>query len=129
LEEKDPERRERGIQEALRRAFRPEFLNRIDEVVTFAHLEREQVGVILKHLVDQLNARIRERGLTVELTPEAQAWLVERGFDRDFGARPLKRLFQREVQDRLAVLLLEGGFKPGLPVRVGVDSGSIRLLS
>ncbi len=128
LEEKDPARRERGIQEALRRAFRPEFLNRIDEIVTFANLEREQVGIILKHLVEQLNARIRERGLIVELTPEAESWLVERGFDRDFGARPLKRLFQREVQDRLAVLLLEGGFKPGIPVRVGVDSEGIRLL-
>ena len=127
LEEKDAARRERGIQEALRRSFRPEFLNRIDEVVTFSHLEPEQVGVILTHLLDQLNARIRDRGIEVRLTPEATRWLVERGFDRDFGARPLKRLFQKEVQDRLAVLLLEGGLKPGVPVFVEASPRGLEL--
>jgi ATP-dependent Clp protease ATP-binding subunit ClpB len=127
LEEKDPVRREKGIQEALRRSFRPEFLNRIDEVVTFANLEREQVAQILKHLVQQLNSRIKERGVEIRLTPEAEGWLSERGFDRDFGARPLKRVFQREVQDRLAVMLLEGNLKPGVQVRVGVSQGQLDL--
>jgi len=62
-----------------------------------------------------------------ELTPEATRWPVERGFERDFGARPLKRLFQKEVQDRLAVLLLEGGLKPGVPVFVEASPQGIQL--
>jgi len=120
LEERDPERRARGIGELLRKAFRPEFLNRIDEVVTFGNLEREQMDQIVGKLVDDLNLRLKDRELRVEVTPRAREWLAEKGFDRDFGARPLKRVFQHEVQDRLARALLEGGLKPGLPLRFDV---------
>ncbi len=127
LEERDPAKRDRGIQELLRKQFRPEFLNRIDETVTFSHLEQAQMSAITRKLLSQLNARLKDRGLSVELTPRAEAWLSEKGFDRDFGARPLKRVFQQEVQDRLATALLGGGLKPGLPVKVDLRDGVIAL--
>jgi ATP-dependent Clp protease ATP-binding subunit ClpB len=128
LEERDLARRDRGIQELLRKHFRPEFLNRIDEVVTFSHLERAQMSAIIRKLVVQLNARLKDRELSVELTPSAEEWLSEKGFDRDFGARPLKRVFQQEVQDRLATALLGGALRPGAPVKVDLKDGEILLV-
>jgi ATP-dependent Clp protease ATP-binding subunit ClpB len=123
LEEKDPEKLEKGILGLLRQHFRPEFLNRIDEVVTFEHLGQTQIAKIIEQYAKKLNQMLKDRGVTLEFSPDALRLLTEKGYDRDFGARPMKRVFQREIQNPLAIRLLEGGFPSGKPVKVAV-SGS-----
>jgi ATP-dependent Clp protease ATP-binding subunit ClpB len=110
LEEKDPVRREQGVMELVRRHFRPEFLNRIDETVIFSHLEKNQIHSIIHNYVDQLNWSLKERGLALELSPGAVEWIGNRGYDRDYGARPMKRVFQKQIQDPLAVQILKGEY-------------------
>ncbi len=121
LEEKDASKRETGILALLRSHFRPEFLNRIDEVVIFDHLEKSQIAKIIEGHARKLNQWLKERSVALEFTPEALAALTEKGYDRDFGARPMKRVFQREIQNPLAVGLLEGKFPAGSKIRVGYD--------
>jgi len=118
LEEKDPEKLERGVMELVKQSFRPEFLNRIDEIVTFSHLEPAQLREIILQYVSKLNRQLKERGVQIELTPAAVNLLGERGYDRDYGARPMKRVFQREIQNPLAIELLSGKFTLGTTVRV-----------
>jgi len=118
LEEKDPKRLETGISTLLREHFRPEFLNRVDEVVTFEHLGREQLAKIIGLYTQKLNEMLKPRNLHLEFTPNALTLLAEKGYDRDFGARPMKRVFQREIQNPLAVGLLEGRFTAGATVKI-----------
>lgn len=129
LEERDPKRRDAGVMEMVRSHFRPEFLNRIDEIVIFAHLEKEQLTSIIGVHVGKLNQMLQERGISIELTPEALELLGERGYDRDYGARPMKRVFQRDIQNRLAQDILQGKFPPGSHVQVGVKGGEFALQS
>lgn len=126
LEEKDPEKRDRGVMELVRQHFRPEFLNRIDEVVIFSHLERIQLKGIIENYVHKLNQMLKERGLELELSQSAAELLCERGYDRDYGARPMKRVFQREIQNPLAMEILSGKFLPGTEVYVDVSDGNFR---
>lgn len=93
---------------AVRAAFKPEFLNRLDDVVVFDPLSLDELGRIVELQVDRLAARLAERRLTLEVTPAAREWLALEGFDPDYGARPLRRLVQREIGDRLARMLLAG---------------------
>ncbi|MBC7387323.1 MAG: ATP-dependent chaperone ClpB [Cryobacterium sp.] len=123
LEEKDPKKLEDGILKLLRGHFRPEFLNRIDEVVTFDHLDRSQITKIITQHAGRLNEMLKERNLKLDFNPEALELLTEKGYDRDFGARPMKRVFQREIQNPLAVGLLEGKFPAGTTIHVGVEKG------
>jgi ATP-dependent Clp protease ATP-binding subunit ClpB len=104
--------------EALREFFRPEFLNRIDEVVEFHRLSREQIGEIVELQLRRLRDRLAERGLSLELTDEAKEVVAEAGWDPTYGARPLKRALQRLVENPLAMRLLEGDFVEGDTVRV-----------
>jgi ATP-dependent Clp protease ATP-binding subunit ClpB len=104
--------------EALREFFRPEFLNRIDEVVEFHPLSREQIGEIVELQLRRLRDRLAERGLSLELTDEAKEVVAEAGWDPTYGARPLKRALQRLVENPLAMRLLEGDFVEGDTVRV-----------
>jgi ATP-dependent Clp protease ATP-binding subunit ClpB len=113
LEEADPQRREQGVMNLVRAHFRPEFLNRIDEIVIYSHLAKEQILEILGHAILSLNRMLKERNLQIEFSQPAKTWLCEQGYDRDYGARPLKRVFQREVQNPLAVGILEGRFPAG----------------
>ena len=110
----------RQVMEALRANFRPEFLNRIDETIIFHPLTREQIGEIVQVQVDQVARRLADRQITLLLTPGAKTWLAERGYDPVFGARPLKRLIQREVLDPLANRLLSGDLRDGETVTVDV---------
>jgi ATP-dependent Clp protease ATP-binding subunit ClpB len=126
LEEKDAERRERGLLELLRQHFRPEFLNRIDEVVTFSHLERSHLTKIVDSFVKRLNRQLVERGVQLELTDSALELLCEKGYDRDYGARPMKRVFQREIQNPLAIELLSGRFVKGDRILVDVSAAAFR---
>ena len=110
--------RESAVQELVRQAFKPEFVNRLDDIVVFAPLTTEDLGQIVSLYVDRLAKRLVDRRLELAVTPDARAWLAERGFDPIYGARPLRRLMQHEIDDRLARALLAGEIADGDTVRV-----------
>jgi ATP-dependent Clp protease ATP-binding subunit ClpB len=114
------------LMEALRRTFRPEFLNRIDEIVTFKALGREEIVKIVDIQLADLQKRLAERKLTLELTPEARMALAERGYDPVFGARPLKRTIQRMIENPLAVDVLAGRFTEGDTILVEVNGDTFK---
>jgi ATP-dependent Clp protease ATP-binding subunit ClpA len=97
----------------LERLFSPEFRNRLDEVVTFAPLTPEVMGRVVDKFVSQVQAKLKERKVALELTEAARAWLAEKGYDPDFGARPLARTVQTELEDKLADELLFGRLARG----------------
>ena len=107
-----------AVMGVLARSFRPEFLNRIDEIVVFHPLSRENLREIVKIQLMRVQALLRDRGLNLDITPEALDYLAEVGWDPDYGARPLKRAIQREVQDPLALKVLSGELHPGETVQV-----------
>ena len=111
--------------EQMREVFRPEFLNRIDEIVEFRPLTREQLAEIVELQLERLRARLADRGLELELTDEAKQVLAEAGWDPTYGARPLKRAIQRLVENPLALRLLEGDFVDGDKVRVDARGGEL----
>jgi ATP-dependent Clp protease ATP-binding subunit ClpB len=112
---------EKRVMEGLRNSFKPEFLNRIDEIIIFNNLDREHIKRIVDIQVQFLAARLRERKLDIELTDAAKELLCERGYDPAYGARPLKRAIQKYVQDPLALKILEGEFVEGDTVAVDTD--------
>src|SRR5262249_31262911 len=105
--------------------FPPEFLNRIDDVVIFHRLTKTDLGKIVDIQVNQLSERVRERGLEIELTDKARELLGNLGFDPTYGARPLKRVIQKQLVDKLALRLLEGDFAEGDTVRVDEKKGEL----
>ncbi len=111
--------------EAMREHFRPEFLNRIDEIVEFKALTREEIGEIVELQLGRLRDRLAERGLGLELTPAATDAIATPGWDQTYGARPLKRAIQRLLENRLALRLLEGDFEPGDTIRVDAEDGDL----
>jgi len=123
LEEKDPIRRDEGVMQLLRQHFRPEFLNRIDETVIFSHLEKNQLRDIVLQYATKLSHMLQDRDLSLVLTPEAVDLLADRGYDRDYGARPMKRVFQRDIQNPLAMEILSGKYLPGSAIEVRVAQG------
>ena len=106
------------IQKALKDTFRPEFLNRIDEIIIFSQLTSEDMGKIVDLQMDEIQERLAEYGLTVNLTEEARNWLANQGFDPAFGARPLKRAMQKHIESPLSVKMLRGDFSNGDCVNV-----------
>ena len=110
------------VQALVRQAFKPEFVNRLDDIVIFQALTQDDLAQIVELAVDALHKRLRERRLTLAVTPDARSWLAERGYDPVYGARPLRRLIQSEVQDRLAMAILAGGVHDGDLVKVDVAS-------
>ena len=119
------EKQREVVLEDVRASFRPEFVNRIDEIVVFEPLGRDEIRQIVEIQLRQLRARLAERKLTLELTPEARDYLANKGYDPAFGARPLKRLIQREVQDPLAMKLLAGELHEGDTVEIGSDADGL----
>jgi len=109
------------IEKALKSTFRPEFLNRIDEIITFSPLSREQVAEIVDLQMKEVEERLSEKGLSVELKPAAREWLADQGYDPAFGARPLRRALQKFVESPLSVRLLSGEFGSGDTIVVDVD--------
>lgn len=101
----------RKVQEGLKERFRPEFRNRIDEIIIFYPLSREEIGQIVDLQMKEVQKRLKERGKELVLTPEAKNFLIEKGYDPQFGARPLKRTIQRYIEDTLAEEILKGKFK------------------
>lgn len=107
-----------AVNAEVRRAFKPEFVNRLDDIVVFSTLTPEDLGQIVEITVHRLQERLAERRLTLAVTPEARLWLADRGYDANYGARPLRRLMQKEIDDRLARALLAGDVHDGDTVRV-----------
>jgi ATP-dependent Clp protease ATP-binding subunit ClpB len=114
--------RREAVMEMVRSSFKPEFLNRLDDVVIFDALSKEELGSIVDLQVERLMTRLDAKRLTLGVTPAARLWLAEHGYDPVYGARPLRRLMQREIDDRLANLLLAGEVEDGSFVRVDVAS-------
>jgi ATP-dependent Clp protease ATP-binding subunit ClpB len=121
LANRDPERARKEAMEALRAAFRPEFINRVDEIVIFNPLGKEQLERIVGLLLHGVEQLLAERQITLELTPAARELLVREGYDPAYGARPLRRTIQRLIQDPLALQILEGKVLPGERIRVDRD--------
>jgi ATP-dependent Clp protease ATP-binding subunit ClpB len=109
---------EEQVMSAVRGHFKPEFLNRIDELVVFHRLSQADIARIVDLQVDRLRERLAERGLSLELTPAARDWIAHTGYDPDFGARPLKRVLQREIADPIALELLKGTYQTGDTITV-----------
>lgn len=116
------------IEKALKDTFRPEFLNRIDEVIIFSPLSLEQMYEIVDLQMDEIRLRLAEHGLNVEITKKAREWLAKEGFDPSFGARPLKRTLQKYVESPLSVSLLSGDFKDGDIVVVDLNEADAKLV-
>ena len=116
---------ERRITEALRERFRPEFLNRVDEILVFNSLSREDIRKIVDIQVGLLSGRLEDRKIGINLLDNARGLLSERGFDPVYGARPLKRVIQSDIQDRLAMKILNGEIHEGDTVEVGVSDGEL----
>jgi ATP-dependent Clp protease ATP-binding subunit ClpB len=119
-----------AVMRAVRERFRPEFLNRLDEVVLFRRLAREDMGRIVEIQLGRLRELLEDRKITLTLDEAARDWLAEAGYDPVYGARPLKRVIQRNLQDRLAGMLLEGTVKPGdsLEVTEGLEGLEVKVL-
>jgi ATP-dependent Clp protease ATP-binding subunit ClpB len=119
------ERAREQVEEALTQTFPPEFLNRIDDVVIFHRLTKKDLGKIVEIQVAQLSERVREKGIEIELTDKARELLGNLGFDPTYGARPLKRVIQKQLVDKLALRLLEGEFAEGDTVEVDAADGQL----
>jgi ATP-dependent Clp protease ATP-binding subunit ClpB len=115
-----------GGLEGVQATFKPEFINRLDEIVQFHQLTREEIGEIVELQVDKLAGRVRERGVEIELTDDARTLLGNLGYDPTYGARPLRRVIQKQLVDKLALALLEGEFKSGDRVMVDAAEGELR---
>jgi len=114
-----------GIEEVLAATFKPEFLNRIDDTVIFHRLSKADIGLIVELQVGQLVSRVREKGIEIELTDDARALLGNLGYDPTYGARPLKRVIQKQLVDKLALKILEGEFGEGDVVQVDARDGEV----
>jgi ATP-dependent Clp protease ATP-binding subunit ClpC len=121
--ERDYEGMKSSMLEALKKAFRPEFLNRVDEMIVFHSLEKEHLREIVSLMSNELTKRLAEQDITLELTDEAKMKISEEGYDPDYGARPLRRALQKHVEDRLSEELLSGTVLTGGKVIVDVEDG------
>jgi len=116
------------LNESLKRAFRPEFINRVDNVIIFRALNREDIQKIVKLELAKVAARLVEHNITLSATPEALSLFAEQGYDAEMGARPLRRVIQMRVEDKLSDSLLAGTFVDGDKIEVGVDAeGEVEL--
>jgi ATP-dependent Clp protease ATP-binding subunit ClpB len=114
------------VMEELQGHFRPEFINRVDEIIVFRQLTREQLAQIVEIQLAELQKRLSERKIELRVTQAAKELLAERGWDPVYGARPLKRTIQRLVADPLALLILEGRFRDGDVIMVDVENGELQ---
>ncbi|MEY4276689.1 MAG: hypothetical protein RIS26_1152 [Actinomycetota bacterium] len=115
------EQKKLGVMEIVRSHFKPEFLNRLDDIVVFSALTREELGQIVEINIDRLLKRLEDKRIQLGVTPAARAWLADRGWDPIYGARPLRRLMQQQIDDQLANLVLAGSIHDGDLVKVDLD--------
>jgi ATP-dependent Clp protease ATP-binding subunit ClpB len=128
LGEKDYNEMRSRVMEAVKAHFKPEFLNRIDELIIFHSLGLEQIKAIVEIQVKKLEQRLSEKQIHLNMTEKAKEWLAKEGFDPSYGARPLKRVIQKEIQDKLAMKILEGKFKEGTTIIADMDDKKDELL-
>ncbi len=126
--ELDEAQKREGVMTMVRGHFKPEFLNRLDDIVIFSALDRSELGQIVELNIDRLSKRLEQRRLQLAVTPAARAWLADKGFDPIYGARPLRRLMQQQIDDKLANLLLAGTIHDGSLVRVDVAEDGVALI-
>jgi ATP-dependent Clp protease ATP-binding subunit ClpB len=117
-----------AVNNEVRKTFKPEFVNRLDDIVVFGTLSEVDLGQIVEITIDRLQHRLGERRLELAVTPSARSWLADHGYDPIYGARPLRRLMQKEIDDRLARELLAGNIRDGQSVRVDVAKDSDKLV-
>ncbi|WP_433292759.1 ATP-dependent Clp protease ATP-binding subunit [Actinoplanes sp. CA-030573] len=122
----DDELKER-LDRRLKEQLRPEFINRIDEIIVFRQLETDQLRQITELMLNETRRRLSNQNITLDITADAVDWLSDKGFQPEFGARPLRRTIQRELDNRLSKLLLGGDIKPGQTVRVDVSDGKLAI--
>jgi ATP-dependent Clp protease ATP-binding subunit ClpB len=122
------EQKREGVMAMVRGHFKPEFLNRLDDIVIFSALDRSELGQIVELNIDRLSHRLEQRRLQLAVTPVARAWLADKGYDPIYGARPLRRLMQQQIDDKLANLLLAGTIHDGSLVRVDVAQDGVALI-
>ncbi len=121
------EKMKEKIMEGLKEHFKPEFLNRIDEIITFHPLDKKEIRTIVDLQLQRVHDRLAEKRINLDISSKAKDWLADKGYDPQLGARPLKRLIQTELLDKLALQILEGKIKDGQNVKVGVERGKIIL--
>ena len=119
------EKMKENVLEELKKTFRPEFLNRVDEIIVFHQLQEEHLHKIADMMLSSLLSRIKEMNINVEVTDEARAFLVEKGYDQAYGARPLRRAIQKMVEDQISEEMLKGAIKSGSEVLVDAESGRL----
>ena len=122
-----PEKTRRQVLDLLKASFRPEFLNRLDETVLFKPLGHAQIAAIVRLQLEDLRARLKEQELALDIDDRAIAWLADKGFDPVYGARPVKRALQRELETPIARKIVAGTYAPGATVRVTVAGDALRL--
>ena len=111
--------------QAMKNVFRPEFINRLDATVVFHALTKEHIRMIVENEMKQVHTQLGAKGVTLEMTTEALDWIGEKGYDPVFGARPLRRVIQNEVEDRLSEALLEERFAEGDKIKIDVQNDEI----
>jgi len=119
------EEMENRVTEALRENFKPEFLNRIDEIIIFHNLSQEQIGEIVDIQIQKLGARLAEMNMELVLSEDVRAFLAEKGFDPIYGARPLKRAIQKYIENPLSMEILEGRISEGATFMADVKEGNV----
>lgn len=124
----DEDQKREGVMAMVRSHFKPEFLNRLDDIVVFSALDRSELGQIVELNIDRLSNRLAERRLQLAVTPAARTWLADKGYDPIYGARPLRRLMQQQIDDQLANLILAGTIHDGSMVKVDVAADGVQLI-
>ena len=114
------------VMKALKEAVRPEFLNRVDDIIVFSELTREDIDSIAELMISQVSARLAERGIYLEMSHDAIHYLAETGYDRQYGARPLRRTIQRIVEDALSESILAGDIRLGDRVQGTMEDGKLK---
>lgn len=115
------------VEEQMKRFFRPEFLNRIDETIIFHELNEKQVQEIVKLMSNDLLKRVHDLGINVKMTPAAIELIAKNGFNPEYGARPIRRALQNDVEDKVSEEILSGEIKPGDDVSIGASKGKITI--
>ncbi len=128
-EEQDYQYMKDGVMEEVRRIFKPEFLNRIDETIVFHALTKDDMGAIVDIMMKSLGERTKSQmGISLVLEESGKSFLIDKGYDQKYGARPLRRTIQSEVEDRLAEAILDGSIKKGSTVRIQAADGKLEFL-
>jgi ATP-dependent Clp protease ATP-binding subunit ClpB len=128
-EEASSEGRSRLVMDALRQHFRPEFLNRVDEIIIFDRLSDDDLKKIVEIQLRRLTKRLQAQKIRLELSDSARDLIAKEGYDPVYGARPLKRAIQKEILDPLSLQILEGKFREGQKIRVDIKNGSLNFFA